>query len=389
MEQPSSPGLFYARFGMSLNPFAVTPDPRFFMRSHTHLDALAAMIYGVRERKGFICLTGNVGTGKTTLINTLLGSLDVDVLFSHIIYTDLSFYELLQMICTDFGIAVTRQSKVELMNELFDYLVQTRIKGHNALVVIDEAQNLNPEVLESLRMLSNFETSREKLIQIMLAGQPELKRILKRPELRQLAQRIVVRTELTPMTPAESEKYIYHRLSVAGGEGEGVFPRDIAARIASLSGGIPRIINILCDNCMLQAFAEGVTRITPAILEAVRANYFEAYDSRTFQKFEETVDADEPGTVEMPEPQSEPMPAVGPGTHLADKSADEEKVTMPFTRPRHRRRPLLLAAAVIAVAAAMGIIAWGIFIDPHGMQRLIEGIRTWSTSLMGGGQTAS
>lgn len=385
MEQQSAPGLFYARFGMSLNPFAVTPDPRFFMRSRTHLDALASMIYGIRERKGFICLTGNVGTGKTTLINTLLGSLDVDVLFSHIIYTDLSFLELLQMICADFGIKVARQSKVELMNELFDYLVQTRIKGHNALVVIDEAQNLNAEVLESLRMLSNFETSREKLIQILLAGQPELKRILKRPELRQLAQRIVVRTELSPMTQTESEKYIYHRLSVAGSEGETLFPRDIATRVAELSGGIPRIINILCDNCLLRTFAEGTSRVTPSILEAVRANYFEAYDSRTFQKFEEEVHNERAQPVEMPEPQNVGKePAAG--VHLRLDSGSEDNAVPAFQR--RKRKKTLLAVAALTIVAALGAIAWGVFIDPAGMQRLIDGIRTWGTAMTGGGQTA-
>jgi type II secretory pathway predicted ATPase ExeA len=385
MEQQSAPGLFYARFGMSLNPFAVTPDPRFFMRSRTHLDALASMIYGIRERKGFICMTGNVGTGKTTLINTLLGSLDVDVLFSHIIYTDLSFLELLQMICADFGIKVARQSKVELMNELFDYLVQTRIKGLNALVVIDEAQNLNAEVLESLRMLSNFETSREKLIQILLVGQPELKRILKRPELRQLAQRIVVRTELSPMSQTESEKYIYHRLSVAGSEGEAVFPRDIATRIAELSGGIPRIINILCDNCLLRTFAEGTTRVTPSVLEAVRANYFEAYDSRTFQKFEEEVDGGRPSPVEMPEPRKT-NPEFAAGVHLRQEPVEDKGVAPVFQRGKRKKTFMVVAAFVIV--AVLGAIAWGVFIDPPGMQRLIDGISTWGTAISGGGRTA-
>jgi len=279
--------IYLSNFGLERNPFAVTPDPRFFMRSQTHLDALAALIYGIKERKGFISLTGQVGTGKTTLVNTLLASLDLDVVFSHVIYSDLSFMELLQAMCADFGIAVGRQSKVELMNELFDFLVENRLHGKNALVVIDESQNLSQEVLESIRMLSNFETSREKLIQILLCGQPELKSLLRRNELRQLAQRIVVNAELSALNERECERYIYHRLSIAGGQGPEIFPAAIVSRIAQLSKGVPRIINILCDNCMMHAYADKASRVTESILGIVEAEYFRVYDTNAT-----TVDAD-------------------------------------------------------------------------------------------------
>jgi general secretion pathway protein A len=284
--------IYLSNFGLEQNPFAVTPDPRFFMRSQTHLDALAALIYGIKERKGFISLVGQVGTGKTTLVNTLLSSLDLDVVFSHVIYSDLSFMELLQAMCADFGIAVGRQSKVELMNELFDFLVENRLRGKNALVVIDESQNLSPEVLESIRMLSNFETSREKLIQILLCGQPELKALLKRNELRQLAQRIVVNAELSRLTERECERYVYHRLSVAGADGTEVFPPQVTARIAELSKGIPRIINILCDNCLMRAYAERASSINEKILADVEQDYFNVYnpDGSTEEDMEDLIE---------------------------------------------------------------------------------------------------
>lgn len=281
--------IYLSNYGLSQNPFAVTPDPRFFMRSTTHLDALASMIYGIKQRKGFISLVGQVGTGKTTLLNTLMGSLDLEVIFSHIIYTDLSFYELLQMICTDFGMKVGHQTKVELMNELFDFLVENRLKGQNALVVIDEAQNLSSDVLESLRMLSNFETSREKLIQILLCGQPELKNILARSELRQLAQRFVVNAELRTLTARESEKYIYHRMAVAGVDGSKIFPQDITNKIAEISGGVPRIINIICDNCLMIAYAAGKSVVTEEMLNQVETDYFSIYDPELTDSVAETL----------------------------------------------------------------------------------------------------
>lgn len=290
--------IYLSNFGLETNPFAVTPDPRFFMRSQTHLDALAALIYGIKERKGFITLTGQVGTGKTTLVNTLLSSLDIDVVFSHVIYSDLSFMELLQAVCSDFGLPVGRQTKVELMNELFDFLVENRLKGKNALVVIDESQNLSPAVLESIRMLSNFETSREKLIQILLCGQPEFKTLLKRNELRQLAQRIVVNAELAPLTARECERYIYHRISVAGADGPSVFPAEVTARIGELSRGVPRIINILCDNCLMHAYAERASLITESILGRVEADYFRIYNSEGHIREEHAEEAAAPEAAE-------------------------------------------------------------------------------------------
>lgn len=262
---------------MSLPPFATSPDPRFFVKTESHLDSLARLIYSIRERKGFITMTGNVGTGKTTILNTLLSDLDSNIVFSHITYSDLNFVELLQMICADFGLEIDGKSKVALMNDLFHFVVKLRLEGKNALVIIDEAQNLEDETLESLRMLSNVETTQEKLLQILLCGQPELRDKLKQKRLRQLAQRVVVNIELNPLNEEETMGYIYRRLLVAGTNGEALFPQEIIRRIAFISRGIPRVINILCDNCLLETFLQDKKEVSTKILSKVETSYFDLY----------------------------------------------------------------------------------------------------------------
>jgi len=268
MRQKSQTSIYLPFFRLKKPPFAMTPDPRFFFQSKTHLDALAALVYGIKERKGFIMLAGNVGTGKTTVLRTLLENISPNVVFSHIFNTDVTYVELLQMICSDFGLPITGRSKVELIEDLFSFLVETRLEGKTALVVIDEAQNLAPEVMESMRMLSNLETPRDKLLQILLCGQPELQKKLKCEGLRQLAQRIVVTCELAPLTPREVERYIYQRLQISGVRGDELFPEAVVGRIARLSGGIPRLVNIICDACLLLAYAEGKREVSERVLDA-------------------------------------------------------------------------------------------------------------------------
>jgi general secretion pathway protein A len=258
-------------FGLSLRPFAMTPDPRFFLQSRSHLEVLASLVYGVRERKGFVLLTGQVGIGKTTVLRTLLENIDPNVVFSHIINTDVNSQELLQMVCSDFGLPIAGRNKVELINDLFDFLVGTRLEGKNALIVVDEAQNLPDDVLESLRMLSNLETPRDKLLQIILCGQPELRTKLLQGSLQQLAQRIVINITLQPLSPDEAERYVYHRMQISGAEGEEVFPKEIAGGIARLSRGVPRLINILCDNCLMLAYSEGRKVVTRESLDQASA----------------------------------------------------------------------------------------------------------------------
>ncbi len=268
MHQKSQTSIYLPFFHLKKPPFAMTPDPRFFVQSKTHLDALAALVYGIKERKGFILLSGNVGTGKTTVLRTLLENISPNVVFSHIFNTDVTYVELLQMICSDFGLPIAGRSKVELTEDLFSFLVETRLEGKTALVVIDEAQNLAPEVMESMRMLSNLETPRDKLLQILLCGQPELQKKLKCEELRQLAQRVVVSCELAPLTHREIERYIYQRLQISGVQGDEIFPEAVVGRIARLSGGIPRLVNIICDACLLLAYAEGKREVSEQVLDA-------------------------------------------------------------------------------------------------------------------------
>lgn len=253
----SSSNVYLEFFGIKRHPFAMPPDPRFFLQSRSHLEALASLMYGIKERKGFILLTGQVGVGKTTVLRTLLENIDPSIIFSNIINTNVNFVELLQMICNDFVIPTAERGKVELIDGLFDFLVDSRLQGKTALVVIDEAQNLSEEVLESLRMLSNLETPRDKLLQIILCGQPELKAKLMQGSLRQLAQRIVVNSVIDPLQPRECERYIYHRLHLCGAKGAEIFPSAITAKIARLSRGVPRLINIVCDNCLLVSHSEG------------------------------------------------------------------------------------------------------------------------------------
>ena len=266
MGQRDSESIYLSHFGLRRNPFALTPDPRFFLKSKTHLDALASLIYGIKERKGFILLTGEVGTGKTTVVRTLLESIDPTVVFSHIINTDVSFLQLLRMVCIDFGLPVGDRARVQLVDDLYDFLVETRLEGRTALLIVDEAQNLSQKVMESLRMLSNLETPREKLLQILLCGQPELRNKLKLGSMRQLAQRIAVNAELSPLLPREVERYIYHRLKICNCRGDALFPNPIAARIAVLSRGIPRLINILCDACLMLSYAEGKRVVSRDVL---------------------------------------------------------------------------------------------------------------------------
>ena len=272
MTRTDQSSIYLPFFGLKRPPFAMSPDPRLFFRSHTHLETLASLIYGVRERKGFILLTGNVGTGKTMLLRTLLESIDPNVVFSHIINTDVNFIELLQMILSDFGLPIAGRSKVEMTDALFTFLVDTRLEGKVPLVVVDEAQNLTPEVLESLRMLSNLETPRHKLMQILLCGQPELRVKLRQGSLRQLAQRIAVSCELKPFQPREVERYIHQRIKMSGGDSSDIFPHAVIERIAELSGGVPRLINILCDSSLLLAFAEGSREVTAKMLEQAADN---------------------------------------------------------------------------------------------------------------------
>ncbi len=249
--------MYTSFFGLNEKPFSITPDPRYLFMSERHGEALAHLVYGVTESGGFIQLTGEVGTGKTTLVRTLLqnrlpDNADVAVVLN----PQLTALEFLQTICEELGVPEPDddQSIKSLVDSLNHFLLMAHGEGRRTILVVDEAQNLSRDVLEQVRLLTNLETSKQKLLQIILIGQPELRELLARNDLRQLAQRITGRYHLEPLSKNESAQYIEHRLRVAGALGE-VFDKGAKAELFRLSKGVPRIINVICDRALLGAYA--------------------------------------------------------------------------------------------------------------------------------------
>jgi general secretion pathway protein A len=258
--------MYTSYFGFKENPFNLTPDPRYLFLSPYHKEALDHLLYGINERKGFIAITGGIGTGKTTLCRALLSHLDPSTKSALILNAFISDMELLKAINQEFGIPVGqgKASKKEYIDTLNQFLLRNFARGGNAVLLIDESQNLSDAVLEQIRMLSNLETEREKLIQIVLVGQSELKELLAAPSLRQLNERITVRYDLSPLEPRDIRGYVEHRLVVAGGRGNVRFTDGGYRKIALFSNGNPRRINAVCDRSLLIAYVEGVQRISKA-----------------------------------------------------------------------------------------------------------------------------
>ncbi len=244
-------------FYLKENPFNITPDPRFLYLSRKHQEALDLLFFGVSERKGFLMLSGEVGTGKTTICRTLLDKLNAKVKSAMILNPLLSDIELLMAINEDFGLKADSPSLKEQLDILNSFLLEKAKHAGNAVVIIDEAQNLSPKALEMIRLLSNLETEKMKLLQIVLVGQPELREKLKLPELRQLNQRIVVRYHLGSLNFEETKTYIFKRLTIAGGKGNIRFTSTALKSIYEASSGIPRLINIICDRSLTAAFVAG------------------------------------------------------------------------------------------------------------------------------------
>ncbi|HBG45900.1 MAG TPA: ATPase [Deltaproteobacteria bacterium] len=243
-------------FGLSAKPFELVPNPEFLYMSKTHRKATMYLEYGINERAGFILLSGEVGAGKTTLIRNLINGLGKDVVVSKVFSTRVDSEQLLRLINTDFGLKASGNDKTVLMKELYDFLIEMYAKRCSPVLIIDEAQNLSMDLLEEVRMLSNLETDSSKLLQIILVGQPELKAMLARPELRQLRQRINISCHLYNLLRNETEEYIFHRLQVAGNRNAVSFTTEALDIIHRYSNGIPRLINIICDFLMLTAYME-------------------------------------------------------------------------------------------------------------------------------------
>src|SRR5919198_737877 len=259
--------MYLSFYGLREAPFAPTPDPKFLFQSARHREALAQLIYGVRERKGFIVLTGEIGTGKTTLLRTLLERLDSTTPVAYIHNSALGIEGLLEYMLQDWGVKSTGSTHAQRLFELNEFLIDQHRQGRAPVLVIDEAQNLSIEALEAVRLLSNFETTHQKLMQILLVGQPELRDKLNAPELRQLKQRVALRCHIGPLSPEETRLYIRHRLRVAGATDTGLFTDGAVQKITEYSGGVPRLVNIVCDHCLLSGYADSKRRIDAAVVD--------------------------------------------------------------------------------------------------------------------------
>ena len=263
--------IYCKHFGLTREPFNITPDPNFLYMSASHREALAQLVYGIKARRGFVVLTGEVGTGKTTMIQCLLDELNPSTKTALIFNMIVSPKDLLRYICEKFALISNEESPKEIHDYIYlleRFLLEVYRSGDNVALIIDEAQNLSTEVLENLRLLSNFETAQDKLLQILLVGQPELGTRLNATELRQIKQRVALRHNLTPLDSSECEKYIARRLEIAGGNISLFCPEAISA-VHMYSGGIPRLMNIISDNALLTAYALRKERVEERMISEV------------------------------------------------------------------------------------------------------------------------
>jgi len=261
-------------YGLRANPFNVNPDPRYlFLTRHTE-EALACLTYGIQSRKGFVLLTGEVGTGKTTLINKLLEWLRLQQVATAFIFNSrLNVPQFLDYMMADFGIPCDSRAKSQVLLRLYNWLLDRYRAGETAVLIVDEAQNLSEEVLEEIRMLTNLETFTEKLLQIVLVGQPELEQKLKQPQLRQLRQRLTLRAKTHALTLDETKAYVQQRLRIAGSNGQQIFNPESLVSIHRYSAGIPRVINLLCEHCLVSAFVDQQKLIEPGVVDAVARDF--------------------------------------------------------------------------------------------------------------------
>jgi general secretion pathway protein A len=259
--------MYWEYFGFEENPFSISPDPRYLYMSKRHQEALAHLLFGVREGGGFVLLSGEVGTGKTTICRCLIEELPDTVELAFVLNPRLDETELLATICDELHVSYDRENPTlkELVDQLNSHLLDAHARGRQPVLMIDEAQNLSPAVLEQVRLLTNLETTTRKLLQIVLVGQPELNDVLARKSLRQLDQRITARYHLEPLSRSESEAYVKHRLTVAGAT-QAIFGAGALREIYRQSGGVPRLINTLCDRCLLGAYAEDKRRVDTVLV---------------------------------------------------------------------------------------------------------------------------
>jgi general secretion pathway protein A len=332
--------MYNSYFGFREKPFNVTPDPRFFYSNRAYDEAYSTLLYGIRERRGFILLTGEVGAGKTTILRRLMNNLDGTVRFVFFYNTTLTFEEMLSFTCEELALSVRGGGRLRKIQALNEFLIAQLKKGGTAALLIDEAQNLGDDVLENLRLLSNLETGSEKLIQIVLVGQPELEEKLAQPRLRQILQRIAVRYRLDRLKDKEVGPFIDYRLRAVGYKENALFTPEAVQQIAFYSKGIPRLINILCDNSLLVAYATSQKKVSADIIKET------ARDLRL----------------------ESPVQVAKPGTQTADAALRESKERklqalegIPL-RPRPRRLAKLGVGSLLAILLLLGSAV--IVIDP-------------------------
>ncbi len=261
--------MYRTYYGLIRSPFEMTPDPSFLYLGETHREGLATLVYGVQKRKGFVLLTGEVGTGKTTLLHALLAQLDSTTDTAFIFNPKLSVLDFFRMLLDELEIPVACETKAEYLLALNRFLIDRLQRNRTVLLIVDEAQNLSTEMLEEVRLLSNLETSTSKLIQIMLVGQPELNEMLARPELRQLRQRIVLSHHLLPFNQTEIDAYVDERLRLAGYTGKGIFKRSARNELGAVTGGIPRLLNVVCDGALLTGYGREQLTLDASVIREV------------------------------------------------------------------------------------------------------------------------
>ena len=264
-------------FGFTEKPFSLTPDPKYLFKSTSHANAFELLQYAIRRREGFVVITGDIGTGKTTLCRAILEQIDKKTFTALVLNPFLAEEDLLRVVLQEFGVVSREEirhgrllgvSKAELVETLNEFLLSLHRLGAQAVLILDEAQNLPLQVLEQIRILSNLETEKDKLLQVVLVGQSNLKDLLRRAELRQLDQRVSIRYDLKPLTAEETSQYVQHRLLVAGGGAAVTFTPKALARLHRYASGIPRLINLLCDRALLSAYSAHTPRIVPAFVES-------------------------------------------------------------------------------------------------------------------------
>jgi putative secretion ATPase (PEP-CTERM system associated) len=260
--------MYLEHFQLEHYPFRLTPDPAFLFLSKGHSRAKAYMDYALWQQDSFIVITGEIGSGKTTLIESVLAGMDDKLNVARIHQTQLDEEQFLQAVLLEFGFKPFKYGKVQLLNVFRDYLRAQHAKGRRVMLVIDEAQNLSPRVLEEIRLLSGLETHKEKLINVLLVGQPELNETLDSPGLEQLAQRVRLRFHIKPLNREEIREYIEHRVAIAGSRADALFCDEIYDFVYKYTGGIPRLINLLCDTALMGAFVEDKEKVAPDVLEA-------------------------------------------------------------------------------------------------------------------------